>query len=118
MLANIISGITGGGSLSANALKPVSVGGKGFAPDLRFDTISFDAAGSAVPMRYDIYVRRESRLQVALVFIIPKEVDRSHPIQNQINLSLQTLRIEQGTSSGAAPTPAASSTTEGGSPGF
>jgi len=120
MLLNVVSRAAGGGPVKTSVLKPVTVGGSGFEPSLRYEAAVFDASGGGVPMQYEVYIRRQPQprgtpLQVAVVFLVPKEVMRAGPLRKQIELSLQTLRIEQAPTGAAPSNPASPPGGSGGS---
>ena len=129
--ATLLTSIAAGlrlGSVSITTLKPHSptdslgADQRPFAPGLRFDHAAFDTVVDDVPMKYEIYVRREAPLQVGVVFAVPKNAARDEQVRKRIDLSLQTLRIQPGGAGGRAATapPASSAASDSaptGSPG-
>lgn len=89
-------------------------------PKIVYEMVQLDTTIDDVPMQYEIYFRRESPLIVAVVFLVPKDPDRSEHLREKIDLSLQTLRI---TKPGAVATTGGGSSAGGGggggaAPGF
>lgn len=91
---------------------------RAFAAAPRFDQTSLDTTADEVPMRYEVYIRRQPPLQVAVVFVVPKEPTRDEQLRKRIDLSLQTLRVEVGGGGGGAAAPAAAPQGGSNSPGF
>ena len=114
-LLNRIGGAAGGQATRSD-YKPFTVGGRDFRPTLRYEAATVDPSGGNV--RYEIYAYTEppSKLQVALVFLIPKEPDRAERLKDKIELSLQSLRVEAAGASGGATATAPSA--GGSAPGF
>ncbi len=83
-----------------------TVGGKDFAPQLAYERTVLESPTGNPPTRFEVYMYREGRLQVAIVFGVPRNLDRVAPLQKKIELSLQSLRLgsEQQASSGTPST--------------
>jgi len=65
-----------------------------FSPEFRLDRVTFEPSPADVPMEWQVYLRRVTPLQVAVVFAVPKLASRDEQLKKRIDLSLQTLRIE------------------------
>lgn len=116
-LVNTIASALGIGTSPGNlASKRIEVGDSAhdrealgsIPPKIVYQTVTLDTTIDDVPMQYEIYFRQQSPLIVAVVFLVPKDPDRSERLREKINLSLQTLRITQ---------PGAVAATGGGSAG-
>lgn len=105
-LAELSRAVGGGKFLSDKSLSRVSVGGKSFQPNLRYDWGTLETTSGAVPMEYRVYIHDAPPLQVAVVFLVPKEAARSERLSDRIDLSLQTLRADSSNASSATPSPA------------
>lgn len=90
---------------------------RGFASAPRFERTSLDATADDVPMRYELYIHREAKLQVAVIFVVPKDPARDEQLRKRIDLSLQTLRVEIAGGTGTA-APAAAPQGSSTGPGF
>ncbi|MBA3315233.1 MAG: hypothetical protein H0T47_18350 [Planctomycetaceae bacterium] len=125
MLVNSLSTAHGQGTTGGSlGLKRVEVGNSSrdrdafgsVPPQLQYESAQFDTTLDDVPMRYEVYIRRQSPLIVAIVFLVPRDPARSERLRERIDLSLQTLRIDQPGSVPAAPSGGAGG--GGGAPGF
>ncbi len=101
-LVNTIAASVGTGTSSGNLpSKRFEVGNSSrdrdafgsIPPKVVYEMVQLDTMIDDVPMQYEIYFRREAPLIVAVVFLVPKEPDRSERLREKIDLSLQTLRI-------------------------
>jgi hypothetical protein len=123
LVVNAIATAVGQGTSSGNIpFKRVTVGNSSrdriefgsVPPEISYDSIQFDTTRDDVPMRYEVYVRRQSPLIVAVVFLVPRDAARSERLRERIDLSLQTLRIDQLGSAGATPSAGGSAGAGGG----
>jgi len=101
-LVKTLSAALGTGTSSGNeSSKRIEVGNSNrdrdafgsVPPKIVYEMVQLDTTIDDVPMRYEIYFRREAPLIVAVVFLVPKDPDRSERLRDKIDLSLQTLRI-------------------------
>jgi len=102
------------GGVEVRTLPRRIVGGKDFAPAVTYEVSTLEASTGDPATRYEVYVHREGRLQVAVVFAIPVETARSAPLNTRIDLSLQTLRLGGGGTADSGSQPSGS----GGAPAF
>jgi hypothetical protein len=124
-LVNTLAAALGTGTSAGNLpLKRVEVGNSNrdrdtfgsIPPKIVYEMVQLDTMIDDVPMQYEVYFRRQPPLIVAVVFLVPKDPDRSERLREKIDMSLQTLRI---TPPGAVATTTGGATGGGGgAPGF
>jgi hypothetical protein len=132
-LVNTLAAALGTGTSAGNLpLKRVEVGNSNrdrdtygsIPPKIVYEMVQLDTMIDDVPMQYEVYFRRQPPLIVAVVFLVPKDPDRSERLRDKLDMSLQTLRTTApgaaaatsggGNASGAA----TSGGGGGGAPGF
>ena len=100
-------------AMPSAATKPEShtIGGENFQPTLRYDLSQFESTGGVINYEVQLFTYSDpnSPVQVAIITMIPKQLENSGPLDMQLPLSLRTLRIAEqsagdGTAAPGAPT--------------
>ena len=86
-------------ALPSAATKPESwtIGGRNFQPTLRYDRSRFESTGGVIDYEVQLfaYADPNSPVQVAIITMIPKQLENGGPLETQLPLSLRTLRITE-----------------------
>ena len=105
----VFRAVAGGLGLPTDPMpgRDMTVGGQDFAPTLRYTPSAFETNVDGVPMRYRLFVNSTLGLPVAVLFVVPRDADRSERLEEKIALSLETLQIRAASArppgGGAAP---------------